>query len=37
MNLKEYLNFDYLFVSMCLAISLKYFTSKDPKFVIQYS
>jgi hypothetical protein len=37
MNLKEYLNFDYLFIAMCATIAMRYFNSPNPKFVIQYS
>ena len=36
MNFKEYINFDYLFMTMCATIALRYFNSKKPKLVVQY-
>jgi len=37
MKLEKYINYDYLFISMCLTIAIRYFIAKDTKFVIEYS
>ena len=36
MKLDEYINFDVLFLTMCFFISVRYFNSEEPRFVVKY-
>jgi len=36
MKLENYIDYEYLFLTMCIVLAYTYFTSEKTKFIIRY-
>lgn len=36
MNLTDYIDFDTLFITICVFIAIQYFNTEKPNFVLEY-